>query len=72
MTDDLPVPRRITRILPIGVKDGPATLIATCSDGSVWELDRRAAWQGGSGVSGAQEWQRLPSIPEFDEVGEGA
>lgn len=63
-------PRLVTRIYPIGVKDGPAVLIAICSDGSMWELDRRAAYQGGSSLIASHEWERLPQIPEFDEVDE--
>lgn len=59
-----PVPNTITRgrrmpdrVIPIGVKDAPATLIVVCSDGVILELDRAKY-----GVNA--DWVALPPIPQ--------
>lgn len=53
-------PRTITRLYTIGLKDRPTILIATCSDNTVWELDRSTPYD--------PAWERLPDIPAFDEI----
>lgn len=53
-------PRTIARLYTIGLKDRPTILIATCSDHTVWELDRSTEYE--------PAWVRLPDIPEFDEI----
>ena len=49
--------RPIERLFPIGHKDGPTTLIAICTDHTVWELDRREQYP---------MWRKLPGIPMED------
>ena len=46
--------RLIARLFPIGVKDGPPVYVVVCTDGSIWELDRRCVYP---------VWEQMPVIP---------
>lgn len=54
-TPNIPVPRVVLRIYPIGIKDKPPMILAHATDGSLWELVR--------GPNG-ERWVALPPLPQ--------